>query len=103
MDTSSWRGTYLRTGPPLLLPYHSTHGVNDKFIKILVGKPKGKRSLGRPRLRLKDNISVGLQCVSVWTCGQDSSDSGQDKKRALVNTVMNLRIPYRRAISWLDE
>jgi hypothetical protein len=60
---------------------------------ILVGKPEGKRSLGRPRLRWVDNIKIDLREIG-WV-GVDWIDVVQDrdKWRALVNTVMNLRVP----------
>jgi hypothetical protein len=55
-----------------------------------VGKPEGYRPLGRPRRRWEDNIKIDLrQDGVVWTdLAQD-----RDQWRALVNTVMNLRVP----------
>jgi hypothetical protein len=44
--------------------------------KILVGKPEGKRPLGRPRRRWKDNIRIDLRKIR-WECGLDASVSGQ--------------------------
>jgi len=60
--------------------------------RVLVGKPEGKRPLGRPRLRREDNIKMDLQEVG-W--GMDWIDLAQDTGRwqTLVNTVMNLRDP----------
>ena len=60
---------------------------------ILVGKPEGKRPLGRPRLRWKDNIKMDLQ--EVGSGGMDWMGLAQDRDRwrALVNAVMNLRVP----------
>ena len=58
-----------------------------------MGKPKGNRSLGRPRRRWEDNIKIDLQEVG---CGSvDSIELAQDRDRwrAFVNAVMNLRIP----------
>jgi hypothetical protein len=53
-----------------------------------VGKPEGKRPLGRPRHRWEDNIKMGLQVVG---CGvMDWIDLAQDR---LVNGVMNLQVP----------
>ena len=59
---------------------------------ILVGKPEGKRPLGRPRRRWEDNIKMDLQEVGE---GGDWMELAQDRDRwrALVNTVMNLRVP----------
>jgi hypothetical protein len=61
--------------------------------RILVGKPVGKRPLGRPSRRWVDNIKIDLGEIG-WD-GMDWIDLAQDrdKWRALVNTVMNLRIP----------
>jgi hypothetical protein len=58
-----------------------------------VGKPEGKRPLGRPRHRWADNIKIDLREI-VWD-GMDWIDLAQDRDqwRALVNTVMNLRVP----------
>jgi hypothetical protein len=56
---------------------------------ILVGKPEGKRPLGRPRRRLVDNIKIYLKEIG-WD-GMDWIDLAQ--WRAVVNTVMNLRVP----------
>jgi len=57
--------------------------------RVLVGKPEGKRQLGRPRRRWEDNIKMNLQEVGG---GGDWMELAQDRDRwrALVNTVMNL-------------
>ena len=67
--------------------------------RVLVGKPEGKRPLGRPRRRWEDNIKMDLQEV-VGGCG-DWMELAQDRDRwrALVGTVMNLRVPKMRGIS----
>jgi hypothetical protein len=61
--------------------------------RILVGKPEGKRPLGRPRHRWVDNIKIDLREIG-WD-GMDWLNLAQDRDqwRALVNTVMNLRVP----------
>jgi len=58
----------------------------------LLGKPEGKRRLGRPRRRWEDNIKKDLQEVGCG--GMDWIDVAQDRDRwrALVNAVMNLRV-----------
>jgi hypothetical protein len=57
-----------------------------------VGKPEGKRSLGRPRHRWVDNIKIGLREIG-WD-GMDCINLAQDRDqwRALVNMVMNLLV-----------
>ena len=66
--------------------------------RVLIGKPEGKRPLGRPRRRWEDNIKMGLQMGSG--CG-DWMELVQDRDRwrALVSTVRNLRVPKMRGIS----
>ena len=60
--------------------------------RVLVGKPEGKRPLGRPRRRWEDNIKMGLQ--EVGGGGGDWMEFAQerDRWRALVNTVMKFRV-----------
>ena len=67
--------------------------------RVLVGKPGGKSSLGRPRRRWEDDIKMDLQEVRGG-CG-DWMELAQDRDRwrALVGTVMNLRVPKMRGIS----
>jgi hypothetical protein len=69
--------------------------------RVLVGKPEGKRQLGRPRRRWEDNIKMNLQDVGGG-CG-DWMELAQDRDRwrALVSTVRNLRVPKMWEISWL--
>jgi len=59
---------------------------------FLVGKPEGKRPLGRPRRRWEDTSKMGLREVGG---GGDWMELAQDRDRwrALVNTVMNFRVP----------
>ena len=61
--------------------------------RVLVGKPEGKRPLGRPWLRWGDNIKMDLQEVGCW--GMDWTELAEDRDSwwALVNAVMNLRVP----------
>jgi hypothetical protein len=71
----------------------SKNGEKRNAYRILVGKPEGKRPLGRPRRRWVNNIEVALREVG-WG-GMDCIDLPQDRdqRRTLVNTVMNLRVP----------
>jgi hypothetical protein len=61
--------------------------------RVLVGKPEGNRSLGRPKYRWEDNIEMDLQEVGCG--GMDWIDLAQDRNnwRELVNAVMNLWVP----------
>jgi hypothetical protein len=58
-----------------------------------MGKPRGKRPLGRPRRRWEDNVKMDLQEVGYG--GMDWIEPAQDRDRwrELVNAVMNLRVP----------
>jgi len=69
-----------------------TYGGEERRIQVLVGKPEGKRPLGRPRPGWKDNIKMDLEEVG-WR-SMDWIDLAQNKDRcwALVNAVMNLRV-----------
>ena len=60
--------------------------------RVLVGKPEGKRSLGRPRYRWEDNIKMDLREVGGVRDWMELAQD-RDRWRALVTTVMNLRIP----------
>ena len=77
-----------------------TYGGGERGVhRVLVGKPEGKRPLGRPRLRWEDNIKKDLQEV-VGGYG-DWMELAQDRDmwRALVSTVRNLRVPKMLGIS----
>jgi hypothetical protein len=66
-------------------------GETRNAYRILVGKPEGKRPLGGPRRKRVDNIKTDLKRDS----GMDWIELAQDRDqwRALVNTVMKLRVP----------
>ena len=59
--------------------------------KVLVGKPKGKRPLVRPRRRWEDNIKMDLQEVGKGCGDWMGLAQDRDRWRALVTTVMNFR------------
>ena len=59
----------------------------------LVGKPEGKRPLGRLRRRWEDNIKMGLQEVGYGGTDWIELAQDMDKWRALVNVVLNLWVP----------
>jgi hypothetical protein len=71
----------------------STNGDKRNAYRISVGKPECKRPLGRPRRRWVDNIKMDLREIR-WD-GMDLIDLAQDRDqwKALVNTVINLRVP----------
>jgi hypothetical protein len=68
-------------------------GAKKTAYRILVGKPEGERPLGRPRRRWVDNIKMDLREIGLD--GMDWIDLAEDRDqwKALVNTVMNLRVP----------
>jgi len=59
---------------------------------VVVGKREGRRTLGRPRRRWKDNIKMDLREVGGGGDWMELAKN-RDKWRALVNTVMNFRVP----------
>ena len=73
---------------------HVAHMEEGRGVhKVLVGKPEGKRPLGRPRRRCEDNIKMDLEevgrgCGDWMVLAQD-----RDRWRALVSTVMNFGVP----------
>jgi hypothetical protein len=60
---------------------------------ILVGKPEGKRQVGRPRRRWEDNIKIELGGIGCRDMDWIDLALDRDQWRALVNTVMSLRVP----------
>jgi hypothetical protein len=62
--------------------------------RILVGKPEGSKPLGRPRLGCVDNIKIDLRETESDDMDWIHVAQYRDQWRALVNTVLNLRVPY---------
>jgi hypothetical protein len=76
--------------------YNLTYVVNNlkrNVYRLLVGKPEGKKPLGKPRSRWMENIKMGL--LEIGLSVVDWIGLAQDRYtwRALVNSVMNLRVP----------
>jgi hypothetical protein len=61
--------------------------------KILVGKPRGRRPLERPRRRWEDNIKMDIGEIGFGDVDWIHLAQDTDRWRALVNAVMNLRVP----------
>ena len=61
--------------------------------RVLVGRPKGKRRLGKPRHRWKNNIKIDLQEVGCGAVDRIDLAQDRDRWRALVNAVMKLGVP----------
>jgi len=71
----------------------SIYGGEERCIQFFVGKPEGKRPLGRPRHRWEDNIKMGLQETGCGDMVWIDLTEDRVKWQALVNAVMNLRVP----------
>jgi hypothetical protein len=71
----------------------STNGEKRNAYRILVGKPEGKRPLGRHRRRWEDNIRMDLREIGWGDMDWIGLVQDWDQWRAFVNTVMNLRVP----------
>jgi transposase len=67
-------------------------GEKRNAYRIFLGKPEGKRPLGRPRRRRVDNIKMDLRVIGLVGIGWIYLAQDRDQWRALVNTVMNLRV-----------
>jgi hypothetical protein len=68
-------------------------GERRGVYRVLVGKPEGKRPLGRPRRRREDNIKMNLQEVGCGSLDWMDLVQDRDRWRSLVNAVMNLWVP----------
>jgi hypothetical protein len=68
-------------------------GRKRNAYRLLVGKPEGKRPLGRPRRGLMDNIKMDLSETGLNVVDWIGLSQDRYRWRALVNSVMNLRVP----------
>jgi hypothetical protein len=67
-------------------------GEGRGVYRLLVGRPEGKRTLGRPRRRWKDNIKMDLREIGIDGANWIQLVQDSFQWRAFVNTVMNLRV-----------
>ena len=73
---------------------HVAHmGEEREVYRFLLGKPEGRRPLGRPKHRWVDNIRTNLQEVGCGYMDWIGLAQDRDRCRTLVNAVMNLRVP----------
>jgi len=68
-------------------------GNSRGVYRVLVGKPEGKIPLGRPKRRWEDNIKMDIQEMGCEGIDWIDLAEDRDRCRALVNAVMNLRVP----------
>ena len=73
--------------------YVARMGEERGVYRVLVGKPEGKRPLGRPRRRWVDNIRTYLQDVGCGYVDWIGLAQDRDRWRTVVSAVMNLRVP----------
>jgi hypothetical protein len=71
---------------------HVRVGDERKVYKVLVGKPEGKRPLGRPRRRWEDGIRIDLRDIGLGDVDWIRLDQDRERWRAVVSAVMNLRV-----------
>ena len=79
--------------------YVARMGEERGVYRVLVGKPEGKRPLGRPRRGCVDNIRMDLQEVGYVYMDWIGLAQDRDSWRTLVSAVMNLRVPRNAGIS----
>ena len=68
-------------------------GERRGVYRVLVGKPEGKRPLGRPRRRWEDNIKMDLQGIGCGGMDWIELDQDRNRWRVFVNVVMKVRVP----------
>ena len=71
----------------------STYGAFTNVYRVFVGKPEGKKSLGRPRRRWGDNIKMDLKEVGCDAGDWIALAEDRDQWRVYVRPVMNFRVP----------
>jgi hypothetical protein len=90
-----WYSTFFVRVPPDIISlqlYTPNMGEERKVYKVLVGKPEGKRPLGRPRRRCEDGIGMDLKEIGLGGVDWIRLSQDRDRWRAVVSAVMNLRV-----------
>jgi hypothetical protein len=67
-------------------------GEERKVYKVLVGKPEGRRPLGRPRCRWEDGVRMDLRDIGLEGVDWIRLDQDRDRRQAVVSAVMNLQV-----------
>jgi len=70
-----------------------THGGGERSFRVLVGRPEGKRPLGRPRRKWEDNMNVDLREIGIDGANWIRLAEDRVQWRAFVSTVHNLQVP----------
>jgi hypothetical protein len=68
------------------------HALERNVYKVLMGKPEGRRPLARPRRRWEDGIRMDLREIDWGSVEWIQLVHDRERRRAVVNTVMNLRV-----------
>jgi hypothetical protein len=89
-DSISLAGVFQTRWTPV--PFEQRDHIKCSIIAVLVGKPEGKRPLGRRRRRWEDNIRMNLQEVGCGVMGWIGLTQDRGRWRAIVNALMNLRV-----------
>jgi hypothetical protein len=71
-------------------------GEGTGVYRVLVGRPEGKRPLGRPKRRWEDNIKLDFREIGIDGVNWIRLAQGRVQWRAFVNTLMNLQVPQRK-------
>jgi hypothetical protein len=80
-----------------------THGRGERYVQDFgwVGRPEGKRPLGRPRRRWEDNIEMDLREIGIDVANSVQLTQDRVRWRAFLDTVMNLRGSIKKAVCCL--
>jgi hypothetical protein len=78
---------------PFIFVYAARGGEKRNAYRLLVGKPEGKRPQGKPRCKWVDNIRMDLGDVGWGDVDWIGLAQDRNRWRALVNSVLNLRVP----------